>query len=90
MWQTLDHPNILALYGITLGFGPGDTMGMVSPWLDNGTLSTYLERSGDTLTICDRLHIVRPIHIPYRHISDTSSLSDVQLCEVADALAYRE
>ncbi|KAF9456384.1 kinase-like domain-containing protein, partial [Collybia nuda] len=44
VWSQLDHPNILQLLGIAYGFGPPGTYGMVSPWIDNGNLSYYLDQ----------------------------------------------
>lgn len=44
LWGPLEHPNILPLYGI---YPLGDQHGhiaLVSPWVENGTLSNYLER----------------------------------------------
>ena len=45
----LNHTNILPLFGTTSGFGPFTAM--VCPWLENGTLKSYLERCGAKLEI---------------------------------------
>jgi len=47
-WKQLEHDRILPLYGITYGFGP--VPAIVSPWMDNGSLSTYLDKHYDDLT----------------------------------------
>ncbi|KAG2339254.1 kinase-like protein [Suillus weaverae] len=47
-WQPLRHDNILPLYGITYGFGP--VPAIVSPWMPNGSLSTYLDKNYDSLS----------------------------------------
>lgn len=44
VWSRLDHRNILPLLGITRGFGPPESYGMVCPWVDNGDLSQYVKR----------------------------------------------
>ncbi|KAG2348240.1 kinase-like protein [Suillus weaverae] len=46
-WQPLRHDNILPLCGITYGFGP--VPAIVSPWMPNASLSTYLDKNYDSL-----------------------------------------
>ncbi|KAJ7191688.1 kinase-like protein, partial [Mycena pura] len=41
VWYRLDHPNVVPLFGITYDFGT--SLSMVSPWLPNGTLDSYLK-----------------------------------------------
>ncbi|KAF9238963.1 kinase-like domain-containing protein, partial [Melanogaster broomeanus] len=45
VWLNLNHVNIVPLFGTTMGFGR--LPAMVCPWLDNGQLSSYLERRGN-------------------------------------------
>ena len=52
----LRHTNILPLFGTTWGFGP--LPAIVCPWLDNGTLTSYLERRGAELEIRRILSLV--------------------------------
>lgn len=52
----LYHKNILPVYGWTSGFGP--FIAIVSPWAENGNLMTYMEHSGETLTVIRRFQIV--------------------------------
>jgi serine/threonine protein kinase len=47
-WKPLRHANILPLCGITYGFGP--VPAIVSPWMSNGSLSTYLDKNYDSLS----------------------------------------
>ncbi|KAG2065507.1 kinase-like protein [Suillus decipiens] len=42
LWQTLEHPHILPLYGIADGFSP--IPALVCPWMENGTLQQYLKK----------------------------------------------
>ena len=51
----LKHPNILPVHGYTSGFGP--FMAIVSPWAENGNLTTYLEREDTSLTVVKRFQI---------------------------------
>jgi hypothetical protein len=53
VWFRLDHPNIVPLLGITYDFGT--SLSMVSPWLQKGTLQTYLNSS------TARLEDLRPL-----------------------------
>jgi len=54
-WKRLCHPNILPLLGIARGFGP--SLSMVSRWLENGPLTSYLVKHKD-ITLFDRLRLV--------------------------------
>ncbi|KAG2116788.1 kinase-like protein [Suillus clintonianus] len=55
----LKHKNILPIYGYTYGFGP--FIALVSPWAENGNLSSYLEREFANLTLVRRFQILRDI-----------------------------
>ncbi|KIJ07683.1 hypothetical protein PAXINDRAFT_90024, partial [Paxillus involutus ATCC 200175] len=55
-WVNLKHVNILPLFGTTMGFGRFPAM--VCPWLENGTLTSYLEHRHDTLRPLERLALV--------------------------------
>ncbi len=52
----MDHPHILPLYGIASDFGRYDAM--VCPWFENGSVTKYMERRGDLLSVTDRLQLV--------------------------------
>ncbi|KAF9233544.1 kinase-like domain-containing protein, partial [Melanogaster broomeanus] len=56
IWIRLDHPNVLKLHGITEGFAR--LPALVSPWVENGTLTRYLEASGRSITRGERISIV--------------------------------
>ncbi|OJA20031.1 hypothetical protein AZE42_04468 [Rhizopogon vesiculosus] len=55
----LEHQYVLPLYGTVNGFGPFSAL--VSPWMPNGTLDSYLHREDLTLTTMDKLHILKQI-----------------------------
>ena len=55
----LNHSNVLPLFGTTSGFGPFPAM--VCPWLENGTLTSYLERCGASPEIGQILALVRTV-----------------------------
>jgi serine/threonine protein kinase len=65
--KQLHHENILALLGFTHDFGP--LPAMVSPWIHNGSLTTYLEHHFTELTIEQKLRILRQVAaaISYLH-----------------------
>ncbi|KIJ10918.1 hypothetical protein PAXINDRAFT_85289 [Paxillus involutus ATCC 200175] len=60
VWLTLKHINVLPLFGTTMDFG--QLPAMVSPWLENGALTSYLEHRGNTLTRVARLVLVGILH----------------------------
>jgi hypothetical protein len=55
-WKPLRHDNILPLSGITYGFGP--VPAIVSPWMSNGSLSTYLDKNYDSLSAAHKFGLV--------------------------------
>ncbi|KAJ7325546.1 kinase-like protein [Mycena albidolilacea] len=56
VWKRLDHKNVLKLIGTVSDFGPYDSM--VCPWLEQGSVSKYMERRGDLLSTTDRLQLL--------------------------------
>ncbi|KAH7927904.1 kinase-like protein [Leucogyrophana mollusca] len=70
VWQRLEHENVLPLLGITSDFGPFTSM--VCPWLDNGTLSVYLERRQHKLTAPHRFLLLIDIAAGLRYLHSCS------------------
>lgn len=66
VWRSVRHDNIVPLWGTVEDFPtaqPGTGLmstGMVSPWMDNGNLTDYLEKNS-TLETGKRLDIVRNV-----------------------------
>lgn len=58
-WKPLRHDNILPLCGITYGFGP--VPAIVSPWMSNGSLSTYLEKNYDSLSAAHKFGLLADV-----------------------------
>ncbi|KIJ07234.1 hypothetical protein PAXINDRAFT_103044 [Paxillus involutus ATCC 200175] len=56
IWIRLDHPNVLQLYGVADGFSP--LPALVSPWVENGTLTKYLEGPGREISKGERISIL--------------------------------
>jgi hypothetical protein len=54
--KQLQHENLLPLLGISYDFGP--LPAMVSPWMDNDSLTTYLKCNFTTLTVEIQIQIV--------------------------------
>ncbi|KIK90982.1 hypothetical protein PAXRUDRAFT_831222 [Paxillus rubicundulus Ve08.2h10] len=52
----LKHDNILPLLGIASGFGRFTAL--VYPWVENGTLTSHLQRNGEQLSFRDRLELL--------------------------------
>ncbi|KAJ6576386.1 hypothetical protein B0H10DRAFT_1828144, partial [Mycena sp. CBHHK59/15] len=44
-WRALHHPNILPLFGVDVGC---PHIGMVSPWMEHGTVLQYMNTHGKT------------------------------------------
>ncbi|KAF9233552.1 kinase-like domain-containing protein, partial [Melanogaster broomeanus] len=70
VWLQLDHVNILPLFGTTTGFGQFPAM--VCPWLENGTLMSYLERRNDELTTEQRLVLLSDVAAGLQHLHSRS------------------
>ena len=59
VWRRLDHDNIVPLLGVTTDVKPYTSMGMVSPWMENGDLTKFL-RTTPPITVRRRLELVSP------------------------------
>ncbi|KAG1723356.1 kinase-like domain-containing protein [Suillus paluster] len=59
IWKRLRHHNILKFMGTTRDFGP--PVALVAPWVDNDTLTSFLNNNSKTLTRRDRLLLLRDI-----------------------------
>jgi serine/threonine protein kinase len=57
-WMSLRHENLLPVYGTTTGFGSSLPC-LVSPWMENGSLASYLRTMSQTLTGTAKFSIVR-------------------------------
>ncbi|KIJ09886.1 hypothetical protein PAXINDRAFT_17062 [Paxillus involutus ATCC 200175] len=57
VWVPLKHENILPLLGVATGFGRFTAL--VCPWMDNGTLTSYIEHNRERLLLRDRLELLR-------------------------------
>lgn len=68
VWKQLAHPHVLPLCGTVSDFGP--FISMICPWMENGSVSTYLEKSGDILSVQDRLRIMGEVAegLAYLHL----------------------
>jgi hypothetical protein len=83
LWLKLEHENIVPLWGVADGFG--SLPALVSPWLENGALTGYLQRNHEVLSYNQKFALVRSIS----HIIIISTLKSVQLKDIARGLQYR-
>jgi hypothetical protein len=83
VWGRLKHDCILPLWGVASNFGPYPAM--VCPWLDNGTLTGFLERQEDILSSRDKFSIVSLFFASIQMRADKCQLNDVAL-----GLQYRK
>ncbi|KIJ10920.1 hypothetical protein PAXINDRAFT_16143 [Paxillus involutus ATCC 200175] len=70
VWQNLKHVNVLPLFGTTMGFGRFPAM--VCPWLENGPLTSYLERRGNSLKIGERLALLHDVAVGLQYLHSQS------------------
>ncbi|KAG2062404.1 kinase-like protein [Suillus hirtellus] len=68
IWTRLNHRYVLCLHGTATGFGPFRSL--VSPWMPNGTLNSYLTRVYESLTRMDRLRILEQITEGLKYLHD--------------------
>ncbi|KAG2156412.1 kinase-like domain-containing protein [Suillus clintonianus] len=64
----MKHKNILPVCGYTSGFSP--FMAIVSPWVENGDLTTYLKCQGKTLAVVRRFQILNDIIAGLQYLHD--------------------
>ncbi|KAG1728738.1 kinase-like domain-containing protein [Suillus paluster] len=71
-WKPLQHDNILPLCGITYGFGP--VPAIVSPWMHNGSLSTYLDKHYDSLSEAQKFGLLADVAagLQYLHSNEVA------------------
>jgi serine/threonine protein kinase len=67
VWINLKHANILKLHGIVEGFGP--LPALVSPWMENGSLDSYLKQH-TTPSKVEALKMVSTVSKQNRSTSD--------------------
>ncbi|KXN93313.1 Mitogen-activated protein kinase kinase kinase 2 [Leucoagaricus sp. SymC.cos] len=65
VWSHLVHPNVLPFYGIVQSDGMG-SFGLVSPWMQNGNLSAYLNEFPKT----PRLPLVHDVLAGLNYLHD--------------------
>ncbi|KAH0830117.1 WD40-repeat-containing domain protein [Lanmaoa asiatica] len=66
LWLTLDHRNIIPLLGTTRYYG--DFLSMVCPWVENGNLTSYLDRRNNDLTGQMRLGIINDVALGLQYL----------------------
>jgi len=83
-WARLEHRYVLPFYGTVEDFGL--FRALVSPWMPNGNLNSYLNRADVSLTEMDRLILVGFIYnVRYKSLPRYS-----QLIQITEGLKYWE
>ncbi|KAG0696888.1 kinase-like domain-containing protein [Suillus ampliporus] len=71
--KILRHNNIVRLCGIATGFGRMLQLRcLVSPWMPNGTLNTYLQSNHSDLTALDRSRMLEDVSAGLRYLHSKS------------------
>jgi serine/threonine protein kinase len=69
-WMSLHHENLLPIYGTTTGFGSSLPC-LISPWMENGSLTSYLSAMNQTLTSATKFlllsHVVAGLRFLHSH-----------------------
>ncbi|KAG2053224.1 kinase-like protein [Suillus hirtellus] len=68
IWAKLKHQYVLPLHGTVEQFG--SFRAFVSPWMPNGTLESYLQKKLETLSMIDRLRLLKQIAEGLQHLHD--------------------
>ncbi|KAH8830229.1 kinase-like domain-containing protein [Flagelloscypha sp. PMI_526] len=58
IWRRLNHSNVLPLLGVAHDAFGGYGYAMVCPWLENGSISKWMEKCGDVLGMKERLTLI--------------------------------
>jgi len=84
IWIRLDHRNVLKLYGIADGFA--FLPALVSPWVEKGTLTKYLEGPGREISkeerisilvkVGEALHYIHSEHVVHGDLTGSNILID--------------
>jgi hypothetical protein len=62
---------------VATGFGPFTAL--VCPWMDNGTLTSYLEHNREQLLLRDRLELVSHFILFLRHSTSVNLLDSLEM-----------
>jgi len=66
----LDHRNVIPLLGTSMDYG--DFPAMVCPWVENGTLTDYLDRRNNDLTAQMRFCIINDVALGLQYLHSKS------------------
>ena len=83
IWRQLKHKNILPLLGIVYDIPYKSSIGLLAPWMENGSLDGYL-RKNETV---DRLTIVRTSRY-FARATYLIAFVSAKIAEIASALRY--
>ena len=83
VWRQLKHKNILPLLGIVYDIPYKSSIGLLAPWMENGSLDGYL-RKNETV---DRLTIVRTSRY-FARATHLIAFVSAKIAEIASALRY--
>ncbi|KAF7318578.1 hypothetical protein HMN09_00368200 [Mycena chlorophos] len=64
IWRQLSHPNLLPFFGAYYLDGGHGRVGLVSPWMENGDVASYLKANPDV----DRLSLTLDIALGLEHL----------------------
>ncbi|KAJ7885887.1 kinase-like domain-containing protein [Mycena olivaceomarginata] len=65
IWRQLAHPNVLPFFGVYFPQEAGSRLCLVSPWMENGNVSSYLKRDPAG---CNRLTLVLDVALGLEYL----------------------
>lgn len=70
-WMSLRHENLLPVYGTTTGFGSSLPC-LVSPWMEKGSLTSYLSATNQTLTSAAKFSLLSHVTAGLRFLHNNT------------------
>ncbi|KAG8217076.1 WD40-repeat-containing domain protein [Butyriboletus roseoflavus] len=70
LWLKLEHRNVIPLLGTTKDYG--DFPAMVCPWVENGSLTFYIDRRNNNLTPQQRFGIINDVALGLQYLHSQS------------------
>ncbi|KZP25713.1 kinase-like protein [Athelia psychrophila] len=81
VWETFKHPYLLPFMGVEYGAFPAHPPCIVTPWMKNGTIINYIDRSNSSMQNTHRLSLEIAQGLDYLHASNVLH-GDLRGCNI--------